>query len=73
MLRKSALKLLLVPKWLTSREFRLGFTSGVAANQVCFQRELLDHYRLVFERVPAVTSIGDAGSDSTRGDAQMVR
>jgi cyclopropane-fatty-acyl-phospholipid synthase len=48
--RKSLLKLLLVPQWLTSREFRLGFTSGVAANQVCFQRELLDHYRLVFER-----------------------
>ena len=50
-LRKSLLKLLLIPRWLTSREFRLGFTSGVAANQVCFQRELLDHYRLVFERV----------------------
>jgi cyclopropane-fatty-acyl-phospholipid synthase len=50
-LRKSLLKLLLVPLWLTSREFRLGFTSGVAANQICFQRELLDHHRLVFERV----------------------
>ena len=49
-LRKSLLKLLLVPRWLTSREFRLGFTSGVAANQVCFERELLDHHRLVFER-----------------------
>jgi cyclopropane-fatty-acyl-phospholipid synthase len=72
-LRNSALKLLLVPKWLTSREFRLGFTSGVAANQVCFQRELLDHHRLVFERVPAVNSTREADSNSPRGDAQMVR
>ncbi len=50
-LRKSLLKLMLVPRWLTSREFRLGFTSGVGANRVCFERELLDHYRLVFERL----------------------
>ena len=50
-LRKTLLKLRLVPLWLTSKVFRLGFTSGVAANQVCFQRELLEHYRLVFERV----------------------
>ena len=49
-LRKTLLKLRLVPLWLTSKRFRLGFTSGVAANQVCFQRELLDHYRLVLER-----------------------
>lgn len=49
-LRKSLLKLRLVPRWLTSREFRLAFTSGVSANQICFERELLDHYRLVFEK-----------------------
>jgi cyclopropane-fatty-acyl-phospholipid synthase len=48
--RKTLLKLRLVPRWLTSREFRLAFTSGVSANQICFQRELLDHYRLVFEK-----------------------
>jgi cyclopropane-fatty-acyl-phospholipid synthase len=48
-LRKTLLKLQLVPRWLTSVDFRLAFTSGVSANQVCFQRELLDHYRLVFE------------------------
>jgi cyclopropane-fatty-acyl-phospholipid synthase len=47
--RKTLLKLQLVPRWLTSADFRLAFTSGVSANQVCFQRELLDHYRLVFE------------------------
>jgi cyclopropane-fatty-acyl-phospholipid synthase len=49
-LRKSLLKLRLVPRWLTSADFRLAFTSGVSANKVCFERELLDHHRLVFER-----------------------
>jgi cyclopropane-fatty-acyl-phospholipid synthase len=49
-LRKSLLKLALVPRWLTSADFRLAFTSGVSANKVCFERELIDHYRLVFER-----------------------
>jgi cyclopropane-fatty-acyl-phospholipid synthase len=49
-LRASLLKLRLVPRWLTSADFRLAFTSGVSANSVCFERELLDHYRLVFER-----------------------
>ncbi len=48
--RKSLLKLRLIPRWLTSSEFRLAFTSGVSANSVCFERELLEHYRLVFER-----------------------
>ncbi len=47
--RKTLLKLQLLPRWLTSADFRLAFTPGVSANQVCFQRELLDHYRLVFE------------------------
>jgi cyclopropane-fatty-acyl-phospholipid synthase len=49
-LRKALLKLGLVPRWLTSADFRLAFTSGVSANKVCFERELLDHHRLVFER-----------------------
>jgi cyclopropane-fatty-acyl-phospholipid synthase len=49
-LRKSLLKLQLVPRWLSSADFRLAFTSGVSANQVCFERELLDHHRLVFEK-----------------------
>jgi cyclopropane-fatty-acyl-phospholipid synthase len=51
-LRKSLLKLRLLPRWLTSADFRLAFTSGVSANSVCFERELLDHHRLVFERAP---------------------
>lgn len=49
-LRKMLLKLELVPRWLTSADFRMAFTSGVSANKVCFERELLDHYRLVFEK-----------------------
>jgi cyclopropane-fatty-acyl-phospholipid synthase len=49
-LRKSLLKLQLLPRWLTSADFRLAFTSGVSANKVCFERELLDHYRFVFEK-----------------------
>jgi cyclopropane-fatty-acyl-phospholipid synthase len=48
--RKTLVKLRLLPRWLTSADFRLAFTSGVSANSVCFERELLDHYRLVFEK-----------------------
>jgi cyclopropane-fatty-acyl-phospholipid synthase len=49
-LRKSLLKLQLIPRWITSADFRLAFTSGVSANSVCFERKLLDHFRLVFEK-----------------------
>jgi cyclopropane-fatty-acyl-phospholipid synthase len=49
-LRKTLMKLRLVPRWLTSADFRLAFTSGVSSNSVCFERELLEHYRLVFEK-----------------------
>ena len=49
-LKKTLFKLALLPRWLTSADFRLAFTSGVSANKVCFERELLDHYRLVFEK-----------------------
>jgi cyclopropane-fatty-acyl-phospholipid synthase len=47
--RKTLLKARLVPRWLTSADFRLAFTSGVSANKVCFERELMDHYRIVLE------------------------
>jgi cyclopropane-fatty-acyl-phospholipid synthase len=47
---KTLLKIRLIPRWLTNPDFRLAFTSGVSANKVCFERELLDHYRLVFEK-----------------------
>jgi cyclopropane-fatty-acyl-phospholipid synthase len=48
--RLALLKLRLIPKWLTSSDFRFAFTSGVSSNLVCFERELLDHYRMVFEK-----------------------
>jgi cyclopropane-fatty-acyl-phospholipid synthase len=47
---KRLMKLQLVPRFLTSSDFRLAFTSGVSSNSVCFERELLEHYRLVFEK-----------------------
>ncbi len=50
--RKTLLKLRLVPRWLTSADFRAAFTSGISANSLCFERELLDHFRLVFEKAP---------------------
>lgn len=49
-LRQAWLKLQLVPRYIFSADFRLAFASGVSANKVCFERELLDHYRLVFQR-----------------------
>jgi cyclopropane-fatty-acyl-phospholipid synthase len=49
-LKKTLVKARLVPRWLTSHEFRLAFTSGVSPNSVCFERELLDHFRMVFEK-----------------------
>lgn len=48
--RKTLLKLRLVPRYLLSSDFRLAFVSGISANTVCFERELLDHYRLVLEK-----------------------
>jgi cyclopropane-fatty-acyl-phospholipid synthase len=52
-LKKLLFKAQLVPRYLTSKDFRLAFTSGVSANTVCFERELLDHHRIMFERVTA--------------------
>jgi cyclopropane-fatty-acyl-phospholipid synthase len=48
--RMALLKLRLIPRWLTSSDFRFAFTSGVSSNSACFERELMDHYRLVFEK-----------------------
>jgi cyclopropane-fatty-acyl-phospholipid synthase len=55
--RKALLKLGLLPRWLTNADFRLAFTSGVSANTVCFERELLDHRRLVFEKTATVGGV----------------
>jgi cyclopropane-fatty-acyl-phospholipid synthase len=48
--RMALLKLRLLPRWLTDSNFRFAYTSGASSNLACFERELLDHYRLVFER-----------------------
>jgi cyclopropane-fatty-acyl-phospholipid synthase len=61
-LRKTLLKLRLLPRWLTSADFRLAFTSGVSANKVCFERELLDHYRLVFEKRGSASGVDEESS-----------
>jgi len=48
--QKTMMKLSLLPRYLLSADFRFAFTSGVSANTVCFERELLDHIRIVFEK-----------------------
>ncbi|HWF24127.1 MAG TPA: class I SAM-dependent methyltransferase [Solirubrobacteraceae bacterium] len=48
--RMALLKLRLLPRWLTDPNFRFAYTSGASSNRVCFERELMDHYRIVFER-----------------------
>lgn len=48
---KALIKLSLLPQYLTSRDFRNAFASGISANTICFERELLEHYRIVFEKV----------------------
>ncbi len=58
-MRKNLLKLRLLPRWLRSPEFRYAFTSGVSANRVCFERELLDHFRMVFEKTDAPGTLDD--------------
>jgi len=49
--RKLPVYLSLIPRYLTSKDFRQAFMSGVSANTICFERELLEHYRIVFEKV----------------------
>ena len=49
--RMTLLKLRLIPRWLTDSNFRFAFTSGASSNLTCFERELMDHYRLTFEKV----------------------
>lgn len=50
-LPKLALKLSLAPRYLTSSAFRNAFASGISANALCFERELLDHFRIVLEAI----------------------
>jgi cyclopropane-fatty-acyl-phospholipid synthase len=48
--RMTLLKLRLIPRWLTDSNFRFAFTSGASSNLTCFERELMDHWRLTFEK-----------------------
>ncbi len=50
--RKYWLYLSLVPKFLTNKEFRHQVdVFKISPNKVCFEQEIMDHYRLVFEKV----------------------
>jgi cyclopropane-fatty-acyl-phospholipid synthase len=51
-LRKCLFYLSLVPEYLTNKELRqrLGLY-GTSANRLCFERQIIDHFRLVFEKV----------------------
>jgi len=49
--KKYWLYLSLIPKFLTDKEFRHQVAIfRISPNRVCFEREIMDHYRLVFER-----------------------
>jgi cyclopropane-fatty-acyl-phospholipid synthase len=51
-LKKYWLFLSLIPRYLTDKEFRhLVAIFKVSPNRVCFEKEVMDHYRLVFERI----------------------
>ena len=50
-LKKYWLYLTLVPRYFTDKEFRhLVSIFKISPNRVCFQNEVMDHYRLVFEK-----------------------
>ncbi|MBA2421955.1 MAG: class I SAM-dependent methyltransferase [Chitinophagales bacterium] len=50
-LEKYLLYLALIPKYLMSKEFRHQVAIfQISPNKVCFEREIMDHYRLVFEK-----------------------
>lgn len=46
------IKATLLPRYLASSEFRNAFASGISANTICFERELMDHHRIVLEAAP---------------------
>lgn len=51
-LKKYWLYLSLIPRYLTDKEFRhLVAIFKVSPNRVCFENEVMDHYRLVFEKL----------------------
>jgi len=51
-LKKYGLYLSLVPKYITDKEFRHQVAIfRISPNKICFEKEIMDHYRLVFEKV----------------------
>ncbi|MEM7550451.1 MAG: class I SAM-dependent methyltransferase [Bacteroidota bacterium] len=51
-LKKYWLYLTLIPVYLTSKELRNQIAIfKISPNRVCFEKEIMDHYRLVFEKV----------------------
>jgi cyclopropane-fatty-acyl-phospholipid synthase len=51
-LKKYWLFLSLVPRYIMDKEFRhLVAIFRVSPNRVCFEKEIMDHYRLVFEKI----------------------
>jgi cyclopropane-fatty-acyl-phospholipid synthase len=54
-LEKYALYLKLIPKFIRNKEFRYKLqVFRHKANQKCFERELMDHYRIVLEKKKAI-------------------
>lgn len=51
-LKKYWLYLSLIPRYISDKEFRhLVAIFKVSPNRVCFEREVMDHYRFVFEKI----------------------
>lgn len=51
-LRKYWLYLSLIPKFITDKEFRHQVAIfRISPNRICFEKEIMDHYRLVFEKI----------------------
>ncbi len=51
-LKKYWLYLSLIPRYIMDKEFRhLVAVFKVSPNRVCFEQEVMDHYRLVFEKI----------------------
>jgi cyclopropane-fatty-acyl-phospholipid synthase len=51
-LKKYLLFASLIPEYITNKEFRhMLEVFSISPNRVCFEQEIMDHYRLVFEKV----------------------
>ena len=51
-LKKYWLYLSLIPKYITDKEFRHQVAIfRISPNRICFEKEIMDHYRLVFEKI----------------------